>query len=77
VPESQESGRYIVTVEYEVFADSRENAVLKHLTDFDRFCSVRAVVKQHSDEPNRNVYQHEQSYYIDGEPDVKEAMRFC
>jgi hypothetical protein len=61
--------RYIVTVEYEVFADSRANAVRQYFIDNERFLTVRNAVKQDDPAPNPSVYQHEQTFYDeDGAP---------
>lgn len=61
--------RYIVTVEYEVFADSRSNAVRQFFIDNERFLTVRNAVKAESQDPNPEVYQQEQTFYDeDGAP---------
>lgn len=61
--------RYIVTVEYEVFADSRSNAVRQYFIDNERFLTVRNAVKAERQDPDPAVFQHEQSFYDeDGEP---------
>lgn len=58
--------RYIVTVEYEVFADSRSNAVRQFFIDNDRFLTVRNAQLAKKPEADPRVYQHEQSYYDEG-----------
>lgn len=77
MPQSEnENGRYIVTVEYEVFANSREDAVSRYLIASDRYLAVRKVTKSDDNSPNPSVYQHEQTFYDDdGAPDPMGAMR--
>lgn len=63
------SERYVVTVEYEVFADNRSNAVRQFFLDKDRFLTVRDVRQQDDPNANPSIYQHEHAYYNeDGEP---------
>jgi hypothetical protein len=61
--------RYIVTVEYEVFADSESNAVRQYFIDKERFLTVRNAKKMETTKPEINRYRHEQDFYDeDGEP---------
>jgi hypothetical protein len=61
--------RYVVTVEYEVFADNRANAVRQFFIDKERFLTVRNAVRQDDPRPNSRTYQHEQTFYDeDGAP---------
>jgi len=61
--------RYVVTVEYEVFADNTSNAVRQFFIGKDRFLTVRGVKQQSDPNADPSVFQHEQSFYDgDGEP---------
>jgi len=68
--------RYIVTVEFEVFADSTSNAVRQYFIGKDRFLTVRGVKQESDPNADPSIYQHEQSFYDgDGEPAVTADFR--
>jgi hypothetical protein len=76
VTEPEQDGRYIVTVEYEVYANSTEDAVNRYLIATDRYLVVRKVKRVDADTPNPSLYKHEHTYYDeDGLPDTKAALR--
>lgn len=61
--------RYIVTVEYEVFADSESNAVRQYFIDNERFLTVRSARKMETTKPEIDRYRHQQDFYDEaGEP---------
>lgn len=55
--------RYIVTVEYEVFADSESNAVRQYFIDNERFLTVKGARKMETTKPEVGRYRHQQDYY--------------
>ena len=76
--EPDQDGRYIVTVEYEVYANSREDAVKRYLINNDRYLVVRKVKMVDADTPSPQFYKHEHTYYDeDGLPDTKAALRYA
>lgn len=65
----EKTNRYIVTVEFEVFADSPSNAVRQYFIGKDRFLTVKNVKKMEDTEPNTERYLHEQDFYDEaGDP---------
>ncbi len=68
--------RYVVTVEFEVFADNTANAVRQYFIDKERFLTVRGVKQESDPNADPSIFQHEQSFYDgDGEPALTEDFR--
>jgi hypothetical protein len=61
----EDSKKYIVTVEFEVFAASRQAAVTGFLYDNERYMRIASVERAATDRTQPSVYQHEQSFYDD------------